>query len=83
MLPNKADLCGKVYSVAETEGVITFFDQSDIYDCTSRIVFDNRADGWYVALESHDDFAMVSQLLRAWSIVDAEHRVARAGLIGA
>ncbi len=83
MLPNKVDLCGKVYAVAENERVITFFDQSDIYDCTSRIVFENRADGWYVAIESHDDCAMVSRVLNAWSIVHAEHRVARAGVIGA
>ncbi len=71
MLPKEANLYGVTHTVVEADGRILFSERDCAWGCPSRIAFEKRIGGWYVSIESHDDFTMVSHVLKAWAIVEA------------
>lgn len=75
MLPKEVDLCGRMHSIVEVNGTVLFSELDCVYGCPSKIAFSKRDEQWRVNIESHDDCAMVSQVLKAWSIVEADQGI--------
>lgn len=72
-MPEYANLCGIMYRIQVSEGLVVFTSKDNAWGCLTRISFTERSFCWYIEIHgSHGKAVMVSHVLKAYSLV-TEH----------
>lgn len=69
-LPEEVVLCAIGYRIQESEGLIVFTTNINVWGCYNRIAFEKKEMCWYVSIKStSDNSVMVEHILQAYKLV--------------